>query len=94
VTVELGKIRQIEEYIMKFIEHNEWICRGERSIRLLQADLSENQLQRPIFRNRSKVSSDVKKALYIVQVISQSRESCVHDFNFLYCAFVYLCGQY
>jgi hypothetical protein len=93
-TVELGQIRKIEEHIMEFIEHNEWICRGEGSVRLLQADLSENQLQRPIFRNRGKVSSDVKKALYIVQVISQSRGSCVHDFNFLYCAYVYLGGQY
>ena len=95
-TVELGQIRQIEEYIMNFIEHmyNEWICRGEGSIRLLQADLSEKQLQCPILRNRSKVSSDVKKALYIVQLICQSRGSFWHNFNFLYCAFVYLGAQF
>jgi hypothetical protein len=74
--------------------YNEWLCRGEGSIRLLQADLSEKQLKRPILRNRSKVSSDVKKALYIVQLICQSRGSCVHNFNFLYCAFVYLGAQF
>jgi hypothetical protein len=98
-TVELGQIRQIEEHIMDFIEHNEGLCRGEGSIRLLQADLSEKQLQRPIFRSRSKVSSpvvslDIKKALYIVQVICRSRGNCVHNFNFLYCAFVYLGAQF
>ena len=89
-TIELGQIRQIEEHIMDFIEHNEWLCRSEGNIRLLHADLSEKQLQRPIFRNRSKVPSDVKKALYIVQAISESRGKCVHNINFLYCAFGYL----
>jgi hypothetical protein len=80
-TVEPGQIRQIEEHIMDFIEHNEWLCRGEGSIRLLQADLSEKQLQCPIFKNRSKVSSDVKKALYIVQLICQSRDWAVERYS-------------
>jgi hypothetical protein len=98
-TVEPGQIRQIEEHIMDFIEDNEWRCRGDGSVRLLQADLSEEQMQRPIFRNRNKVSSDVvssdvKKALYIVQLICQSRGNCVHNFHFLYCAFVYLGAQF